>query len=293
MNSDTVLIYYITKRLVQIFELEDSDAGDADESALDMSDAGPIPPIDIRARRVSQASRPRVSQSSTSGAPRPSPPESPRKAERSSPSPGHIPLPRTRLASLVTRLQDGGAQGAPSPLAQVFQPLIVNNDHALDENGYDQHQSDGSSQPTSGISYGPATRRRLSSQVQSQHQQQQQQQQHRRGMSTGTGDSFVPGSHSPLGQSSALGLNMRRFPPMPASSVVGAAAKAPGLETIASGQVSESPDIHAEPIETASQIEEEGPNGAVEKQLERLEKRQKRIEELLVQLTEQLEQRAS
>lgn len=252
-----------------------------------MTDAGPIPPIDIRARRMSQASRPRVSLSSTHSqgnggnggnppASRPSPSGSPRKAEQNSPSPSQVPLPRTRLTSLVTRLQDAG-QSAPSPLAQVFQPLIVNEEPSMSDDVQQQQfefpGSGSAAPPTSVISYGPATRRRLSSMVPAQHQQPS----HRRGFSTATGDSFFPPAQSaaPQGQTSALGLAMRR----PAGGRGGA-----GLGTIASEVVSESPDSHAGPAETASQIEEEGSESALETRLDRMESRQKRIEDLLVQL---------
>ncbi|KAI0343039.1 hypothetical protein BDW22DRAFT_1316922, partial [Trametopsis cervina] len=161
-----------------IFELEDSEHDDteADESALDMNDGGAIPPIDIRSgRRPSQSSRrPRVSHSSahTNGPAHPSPPASPRKSEggRSppSPAPSHVPLPRTRLASLVTRVADG-LQNAPSPLAQVFQPLIMHEEQAdaAPPDGHNGPQLAGNTPPgATGISYGPATRRRLSSMVQ-------------------------------------------------------------------------------------------------------------------------------
>lgn len=135
---------------LQIFELEDSDIGDMDESALDMSDAGPVPPVDIRQRRMSTASRrPRASNASTqSVTSRPSPPASPLKAERSgsgsgsSPAGGHIPLPRARLTSVITRSLEG-AQSAPSPLAQVFQPLNV-----TDEQLEPDQPLDGLSPPT-------------------------------------------------------------------------------------------------------------------------------------------------
>lgn len=241
-----------------------------------MSDAGPIPPIDIRQRRMSQVSRlPRVSQSSTHSA-RPSPPTptSPRKAESGSPATNHIALPRTRLTSLVTRLQDAPAS-APSPLAQVFQPLIVNDE-------MNEHDADGASGSFPGValSYGPATRKRLQSTVQ---QQQQQQQQSRR---TVTGDSFIPQGYG-QGQSSS---GHRRFPT--------SSSLKSGLGALAAGALSTSPDdqTEQEPTETAGQLEEDGeaPVPAfLEKRLDRMEERQKRIEELLVQLTANLQQQKS
>ncbi|KAI0084442.1 hypothetical protein BDY19DRAFT_987498 [Irpex rosettiformis] len=278
-----------------IFELEESEAGDIDESALDMAEAGPIPPIDIRARRMSQASRrPRVSLSSThsqgnggNGAnpsvSRSSPSSSPRKAEQSSPSPSNIPLPRARLTSLATRLQDMG-QSAPSPLAQVFQPLIVNEEPSMPDISEVPQQLQQFDFPSAGIgagiggpppsviSYGPATRRRLSSMVQT------QQQQHRRGFSTATSDSFFPQSQPLMagGQPSALGLATRR--PAAGRNVSG------GLSNLASEALSESPDAHTGPTETASEVEEEGPESTIEKRLDRMDSRQQRIEDLLVQL---------
>ena len=109
--------------------------------------------------------------------------------------------------------------------------------------------------------------------------QQQHQQSHRRAFSTATGDSFFPSSQIPTigGQSSALGLAMRR--PPGARNVSGG-----GLSALATEALSESPDTHTEPIETASQVEEEGPEATLEKRLDSMESRQKRIEDMLVDL---------
>ncbi|KAI0774788.1 hypothetical protein BD413DRAFT_472139 [Trametes elegans] len=168
-----------------IFELGE----EFEESALDMEETDEVPPIDIvHQRRLSQLSRRRPSHSSshqhrrpsTSSAGHSSPhaASSPLKAEPAGPSssprgrsppPNHIPLPRTRVNSILTRGLEV-AQSAASPLAQIFQPLIVDEEPVPD----DLTQSDvavsagtgtgvGHGAGAPAISYGPATRRRLSS----------------------------------------------------------------------------------------------------------------------------------
>ncbi|KAI0644236.1 hypothetical protein C8Q79DRAFT_974910 [Trametes meyenii] len=166
-----------------IFELEE----EFEESALDMEEGDDVPPIDAgRQRRLSQASRRRASLSSqhqrrasmsTTGRTTPPMPPSPLKVEHAGPSaspdrnqalpqlpapqPHHIALPRTRVNSVLTRGLEL-AQSASSPLAQIFQPLVVDDDLAAEE----RSQSDAGTPGASGaaaISYGPATRRRLSS----------------------------------------------------------------------------------------------------------------------------------
>lgn len=121
-----------------------------------MQESGPIPPIEIRQRRASQVSRHRVSSSSHRS--HPSPPASPRKTEGPSPASSstshpppsshpnaHQPL-RTRLNSVITRgIELAG--GAPSPLAQIYQPLNVVGDEQLDP---DQTFGTGGTPPAGG-----------------------------------------------------------------------------------------------------------------------------------------------
>ena len=51
------------------------------------------------------------------------------------------------------------------------------------------------------------------------------------------------------------------------------------MSALATEALSESPDTHTESIETASQVEEEGPEATLEKRLDSMESRQKRIED--------------
>ncbi|KAL7280883.1 hypothetical protein ACG7TL_005827 [Trametes sanguinea] len=176
-----------------IFELEE----EMEESALDLEETDDVPPIEQtrQQRRLSQISRRRASHSSqhqrrpstsTAGRSTPPIPASPQqlKPENAGPSssppnqqgqstvqppPAHIPLPRARVNSLVTRGLEL-AQSASSPLAQIFQPLVVDDDGGPDDQTMFSDgaasaggMSSGNGAVTTGISYGPATRRRLSS----------------------------------------------------------------------------------------------------------------------------------
>lgn len=116
----------------QIFELE----GES-ESALDTRDD--VSTLDPRRRRLSGSSYMRPQQPTFQRGVSPSRPSG----------------PRGRLASILSRGLDTAQQFA-SPLAQVFQPLIVDDDIPEEPNGESP-----SSPP--GVSYGPASRRRLMS----------------------------------------------------------------------------------------------------------------------------------
>ncbi|KAH9074723.1 hypothetical protein EDB83DRAFT_2218747 [Lactarius deliciosus] len=119
-----------------IFELEEQL-----DSALDTHDSGALPPIgrqrtgSLRQTRGSVGSKRMPSMSSM----------------KPDGSPGRHG--RHRVASVLNRPVDPMAQA--SPLAQLFQPLIV--DEAIPEDAYPQAGT------REGVSYGPATRRRLSS----------------------------------------------------------------------------------------------------------------------------------
>ncbi|CCM01811.1 uncharacterized protein FIBRA_03879 [Fibroporia radiculosa] len=225
-----------------IFEL----GQEYDESALDTSEGNEIPPVDMpRQRRFSQASRRRVSQTSGPS----TPPNSSMKNEgRSGPS---IPLPRNRLNSIVTRGLDF-TQNISSPLAQVFQPLVVDDD-ATDEQSVDN----GSGL----VSYGPASRRRLTSMP-------------RRPTGFAHNDVFSGPSQN---QSTAL----RRFP------TYSSGGKS---NMLGSQMLSSSPDAKSssEPLETAEEAEESGPVGLQER-LDAIDEKQKRIEDLLLQISRQFD----
>ncbi|KDQ26658.1 hypothetical protein PLEOSDRAFT_1077531 [Pleurotus ostreatus PC15] len=130
-----------------IFEIEE----EASESALDTSDY-PMSPVDgPRDRRLSPTKR---------GTKLPSPPS----ANRQHTGPARD-APRTRVASLLSDAAHNAAH-AVSPLAQLFQPLIV--DDSIPEES-ETGTEDGQAHqphvvlPVPQISYGPASRRRLSS----------------------------------------------------------------------------------------------------------------------------------
>ncbi|KAL4248089.1 Transient receptor potential calcium channel [Abortiporus biennis] len=328
-----------------IFELEEEFEN---ESALDMQEAQPLSPLEIRQRRMSVASRRHVSGSSTAGQhnhpsqpSQPSPSSSPRKIHRSPsssprkaelPSPNapsaplpHPPLPhpRQRINSILSRNLDL-AQSSPSPLAQIFQPLIV-DDEFNDMNNTDQIQLQNqmtngtSSNPdqqqqssvmppaVSILSYGPATRRRLSS-LTTQRRNPSQIGSSALGLVSST---TFPGDNS----NSSGGPPLRR-PPIVGGS--GTGNNIPqwksGLSRIASvaQPLSESPDEHLlatkeledegrpgetgetseEPQqpETATEVEDGGSmSGVWMHKLQKMEETQKRMEEMLIRLSRKLD----
>ncbi|THH05416.1 hypothetical protein EW145_g4818 [Phellinidium pouzarii] len=165
---------------------------------------------------------------------------------------------RSRLASVLQR----GAEAASnftSPLAQIYQPLVVDDD-LVDE------QAPGPASPTQPnfLSYGPVTRRRLSS--------------------------------------------MHRFPPMAPTDMQRRLNSSRGQlsQTFGDTMLEESPRsshnmVHEEtereeqspPVpETASQaVDQEGASGAIPQvasRLIRIEERQKRLEELIMQLSQDI-----
>lgn len=200
-----------------------------------------------------------------------SPKASPKKPEAPSPASGSAPPPRSRVLSLLSRVDP--VPSVPSPLAQLFQPLNVTDDAQIESD--QQLGAAGAAAPTSNIvSYGPATRRRLSSI----HPQPVR----RAGTvaTTATGDSFLPQGQT-QGQQ-----GQKRFPAV--SSPVARA----GISSLAAQPLSESPgDESSGPTETAGQLEDEGSNGMFEHKLAAIEERQKRIEDLLIHLTANLPRR--
>lgn len=161
------------------------------------------------------------------------------------------PTPRARLSSAVSRGIDT-AQNFASPLAQVFKPLVVHDN------------SPESISPAAGptgpivISYGPASRRRVSS-------MQSLQRRH---------------PESLINQAQANVL--KRLPPM--SSPVEQSA------------LSESPDhIREESPLTErkslmdTMVTDDAGGADWKRRMDRMEKRQERIEDLLVQLTKDIQ----
>ncbi|KZT71972.1 hypothetical protein DAEQUDRAFT_723607 [Daedalea quercina L-15889] len=252
-----------------IFEIGDF----YENSALDMEDdpEQTSPTNALQLRRPSQASRTsrrRISQtpSQTSTPPRSTASLSV-KSER--PGPSSLQLPRHHLNSLVVRGLEA-AQSAASPLAQVFQPLVVDG----------ENEGEPPAQEGGGIvSYGPASRRRLSSMA-------------RRPTAMGHGDPFG-GAVLPGQAGGGLLLAVRRSPGQPA-------ATSPGARLGITGQtLSSSPETREvggpgdklvagqgqahEPLETAEEEQEDGAS-PMQRRLDDIERRQQRIEELLERL---------
>src|ERR1700683_3600430 len=112
-----------------------------------------MPSVDaFRQRRISQMSNRHSSVRHPSSNAAASPGPSPHKSGRgSSPAP-----PRQRIVSMF----NGGAEAVQtftSPLAQIFQPLMVDDDIREDAETSPSHLG-----IPSGVSYGPASRRRHS-----------------------------------------------------------------------------------------------------------------------------------
>lgn len=231
---------------LQIFELTE----EFEENALDTRDLDLLQPVEPgHQRRPSQMSMSpkigrRVSNNSDLSRSSHHPSSSLPKNEQHPSGPSSVPGPRHRLTSIMTRGVEV-AQSAASPLAQIFQPLIFDDDIPDDH----QHIQD-----THGVSYGPATRRRLSSMQWRNH----------------------PPDTGPGAPSTAL----RRFPTHGSNE---SRSKALPSQTL-----SESPDSRTQPQETAEEIEDEGPHPPLEKRLDSIEKRQRRIEDLLVQLSDRI-----
>lgn len=186
-------------------------------------------------------------------------------AEPSSSSPPrHIPVPgaRNRVTSLMHRGADA-AQTFTSPLAQIFQPLVV-DDGGIPEDSVPtvQHNStpvpsSGPAPPPAGVSYGPAYRRRLSSvHVQPGHAQGQS------GHSHGQFGHRRPSSEGPR----------MLFP-------TGAGADDP---------FSGSPDDRSASLPTAEDVEEKKDVEWMQR-LEKMEARQERIEGLLERIARDLQ----
>lgn len=260
----------------QIFDIGDY----YENSALDMEDAEQTAPAEMLQRRRSSAvSRRRPSnthtQSQTSTPPRSTISLS-QKSERPS-GPSAIPLPRARLNSIVTRGLEP-AQAVASPLAQVFQPLVVDDDRDGDA---DQLSQDGAGGAL--VSYGPASRRRLSSMA-------------RRPTAMVHGDFFgaaagpagiprrSPGQATMTSPGARLGITGQALSASPETRET---TRSPEKEREARSVLGQGPSHLHEPLETAAEEQEEQEQGAAsptDRRLEEIERRQQRIEELLERL---------
>lgn len=297
-----------------------------------MEEIDDVPPIEATRRRLSQVSRrlpsgasqhPSRRPSTSTGHSTPPVPASPQKTEFSAPGPSttpqsqpqslqppvHIQLPRPRVNSIITRGLDM-AQAAASPLAQIFQPLIVDDDLIPEEQGPESanntpgpagHGNGGG--PPALVSYGPATRRRLMSL----HAAPSPPRRMRTYSVAGQGHPPAAGGgaggaegYGATGESSTA---LRRFPtnsPPPRSQLGLLLAQAPLSESPdeGAGRMEDAMDQEQgrrgrqlrEPQETASQLENEGNHEASEweRRLESIEERQKRIEEMLMEISNNL-----
>lgn len=224
-------------------------------------------------------------------------PQAPRFGGQSSPQkqgkrPSRSPprAPRLRMDSLLPSKPPGGpssfnpSQAAFSPLAQVFQPVVLDD---LNEDGHTV--TTGVSLEGPGISYGPASRRRLTSIVQGKKP-----------------------SHEALRQHAQTNAALRRFPiqppalsqsppsstspppngvPIPAKRSASAGSGSPGKAPMTveqvkrmEGMTTAANAMGANPQAAANELE----LGTIRHQIDAIEKRQERIEALLMKIAEGL-----
>ncbi|KAK0501531.1 hypothetical protein EDD18DRAFT_1143127 [Armillaria luteobubalina] len=239
-----------------IFEIED----ELNNSALETYPHAPSGSLSSYQRRDSPVPSPSrtVSQTNTSGQQQPPQQNHPHFDDSLSNAPSHFssqpfPIARNRVNSILNRSFET-AQSFTSPLAQIFQPLLLDDDPIADESHSPPHL----------VSFGPASRRRLSSMHQ-----------HRRGTTDGG-----HGHHSPTHQRSQEGSSLKRTDG-------------------GSGLLSESPpavmsmsspkDRSFMSLQTAAAVkEEEAESGGYWEKFAELEARQERMEKLLEQIAHSL-----
>ncbi|KAK0214760.1 hypothetical protein IW262DRAFT_1512569 [Armillaria fumosa] len=239
-----------------IFEIED----ELNSSALETCPHASSGELSSYRRRDSPVPSPSqmASQTNTSGQQQPPQQNHPHFDDSpdnapSYPSSQPFPITRNRVNSILNRSFET-AQSFTSPLAQIFQPLVLDDDPIADESHSPPHL----------VSFGPASRRRLSSMHQ-----------HRRGTTDGG-----HGHHSPTHQRSQEGSNLKRTDG-------------------GSGPLSESPpavmsmsspkDRSIMSLQTAAAVkEEEAESGGYWEKFAELEARQERIEKLLEQIAHSL-----
>ncbi|KAL0575972.1 hypothetical protein V5O48_006006 [Marasmius crinis-equi] len=267
-----------------IFEIED----ELNTSALDTTreDVEMAPKSTNTSQRRGSSSHPKptsLSTASNGSAPSPSQDRTQGHVHFESPAtppspPQHIP-PRARVNSVLNR----GAELAhsfTSPLAQIYQPLIVDDIPASDDS-YTSQQPQVSGSPGRGpaplISYGPASRRRLSS-IQGIHRRTTSDMQRVVSPSQGLHRSQSQRKPSP---SSVTGVTV--FP-----SVEEAADKSEDDKKV----LTESPPPMTSPLPTVGQVLEDMDADSAQmrwnKRLDQMEQRQQRIESLLEKIAEDI-----
>ncbi|KAK0489158.1 hypothetical protein IW261DRAFT_1557654 [Armillaria novae-zelandiae] len=171
----------------------------------------------------------------------------------SHPSSQPFPIARNRVNSILNRSFET-AQSFTSPLAQIFQPLVLDDDLIADESHSLPHL----------VSFGPASRRRLSSMHQ-----------HRRGTMDGG-----HGHHSPTHQRSQEGSNLKRT-----EDGSGPLSESPPAVT----SMSSPKDRSFMSLQTAAAVkEEEAESGGYWEKFAELEARQERMEKLLEKIAHSL-----
>ncbi|KIK61773.1 hypothetical protein GYMLUDRAFT_576703 [Collybiopsis luxurians FD-317 M1] len=165
-------------------------------------------------------------------------------------------IPRNRVNSILTRGQEV-VQSFTSPLAQIYQPLVVDDDMPINDSSQDQSLQVPSANTL--IRHGPITRRRLSS---------------------------ISGGHRRT--TSDAGHRLHRTPPQTSPSMQEVMSGADGV-------ISESPpglSPRGLDLPTVGQVQEQegGIGGAPQwaDRMERLEKRQEKIEQLLEMIAKDL-----
>jgi hypothetical protein len=162
------------------------------------------------------------------------------------------------LNQLVNKGVEMAQSAVASPLAQLFQPLVVDDDMILEEP--EESQSSQSGNPPL-LSYGPASRRRLKSV-----------------------NTRRPGTDFLAPPASVQGGGVRWGPSLISSRITEQQQISQSLEQ-------QEQQEETEP-ETAEQVEEEEQTGGGEPRLMRrlhiMEERQKRIEDLLIELSKKI-----
>ncbi|PIL25132.1 hypothetical protein GSI_13021 [Ganoderma sinense ZZ0214-1] len=313
-----------------IFELED----ELDGSALGIDETSDVPPTGPIQRRISQASRRHVSgtslrqrrPSASTGHSTPPRSASPHKTEFPAPGPSSSPQSQTQLAQppqptarprahpIITRGLDM-VHAAASPLAQIFQPLIVDDDLIPEEPTYEavdgapSSHGDGievapAATPGAVVSYGPATRRRLTSVHVPLHPgaprrmrtysavgqgSQPQRADHYGATVDGSAPPIrrLPATHSPPMRSHLALFSSAPLSASPDDRSGGIPEERREEQQLEEREEEQVRAGSAGPLETAAQLENEG-TPEWERRLASIEVRQKRIEELLVNISKNL-----
>ena len=167
-----------------------------------------------------------------------------------------FPSMRPRINSLVAP-----ATSTASPLALLYQPVVVEEEAVTD----DQEDDQGPVKPQSLISYGPASRRRLAS--------------------------MVPRRRGAAFADSSPATTLSRWQYQDSRQLSQSPPRSDDVDHLSRSPERINPSTLSVP-ETAEQVleeeEEEGGQPGLSRRLELMEERQKRIEEMLVKLTRHL-----